>query len=68
MTTPLSDPKAKNITIQASELIPVVLDNVHCSGQEAELADCWQQQFVEFCSHITDAGVDCTHVTSKSCN
>ena len=63
--TSQTDPKVKNVTSSASAYTPVVLDNVYCSGRESKLGDCWKEKFIEFCSHESDAGVDCTHVIGE---
>lgn len=39
-------------------IIPIILDNVGCSGSEERLIDCYYSSQID-CSHSDDAGVRC---------
>ena len=39
---------------------PIILDNVHCTGNEAYISDCQNNGlFIHNCEHYEDAGVRC---------
>ena len=40
-------------------IIPILLDNVGCSGSESQLTDCPYDPGTSDCSHSDDAGVRC---------
>ena len=46
--------------------VPIVFDDVQCTGDENQLADCSRATHVEGCTHNLDAGVNCT--TGKCIN
>ena len=41
--------------------IPIVLDDVSCSGFESTLTLCAYDSHTADCSHVKDAGVKCYH-------
>ena len=41
-------------------IIPILLDDVGCSGSEVRLIDCPYDSVTSDCSHSEDAGVRCT--------
>lgn len=47
-------------------IIPIILDNVGCSGSEARLIDCYYSSHID-CSHSDDAGVRCITGQPKLC-
>ena len=39
---------------------PIMLYDVRCTGTEPNLSECLKCTSVEYCSHINDAGANCT--------
>ena len=39
---------------------PIMLYDVRCTGTEPNLSECLKRTSVEYCSHINDAGANCT--------
>ena len=48
-------------------IIPILLDDVSCSGTESRLIDCSYDSTTSDCSHSEDAGVQC-QPSKKSVN
>ena len=44
--------------------IPILLDNVGCTGTESRLTSCTYSSHTRDCNHGDDAGVTCSSVTS----
>ena len=46
---------------QANSDVPILLDDVRCTGQEASITDCVRSNwYAHNCHHYEDAGVSCT--------
>ena len=41
-------------------MTPIVLSALNCRGSEASLGQCGRAPLVEYCTHSTDAGANCT--------
>ena len=54
---------------EANSNVPILLDDVRCTGQEASITDCVRSDwYVHNCRHYEDAGVSCTSRLLRNLN